>query len=276
MLQPHPPSRPLRLSSVLAALLIVVLAAPLAAYTIYFKDGSRLIAREKYRVEGEKAYIVLQNGAESVYSASEIDVERTREANQSNYGTALVLEDGKVKETAIENVPRREQPTLRDLIKSGAAGPSNVPDRPRPDATPEVVQPVEPEPTGPGRTLAGFLDLATLEHRGFADLDLAGELSQEFLRREVNDVHIYQGSTARRPLVEVVAGSEASVFRAIRVAAVGLLELDQRYPGQIEAIELLLVTPKGARAGQFVLTPERVDELRTLDTPTFYLRYVQF
>jgi hypothetical protein len=268
----------LRLSSVLAALLIVVLAAPLAAYTIYFKDGSRLIAREKYRIEGEKAYIVLQNGAESVYNASEIDVERTREANQSNYGTALVLEDGKVKETAIENVPRREQPTLRDLIKSGAAGPSNVPDRPRPDAAPEVVQPTEPEPepTGPGRTLAGFLDLATLEHRGFADLDLAGELSQEFLHRELTDVHIYQGSTARRPLVEIVTGSETSVFRAIRVAAVGLLELEQRYPGQIEAIELLLVTPKGARAGQFVITPERVDELRTLDTPTFYLRYVQF
>ena len=41
---------------------LLLIAAPLTAYTIYLKDGSRLIAREKYTLEGDRALIVLQNG----------------------------------------------------------------------------------------------------------------------------------------------------------------------------------------------------------------------
>lgn len=265
------------LSIALGVLLAFAVASPLAAFTIYFKDGSKLIARDRYRVEGDKAYIVLPNGTETIYAASQIDTARTERANRSDYGTALVLEDGKVKEVAIEDVPRRGQPTLRDLITSGAAGPSKPPDSLDRPTTADLPEPTtDLAPSGPPRTPAGFNDLARLERRGFADLDLAGELSQEFLRHEVPEVHIYQGTAAKRPLVEVITGSEASVFRAIRIAAVGLYTLEERYPGQIEAIELLLITPKGARAGQFVITPEMVEELKGVDTPTFFLRHVEF
>ena len=72
------------------ALILLFLAAPMAAYTIYLRDGARLIAKEKYTLDGDRALIVLQNGTQTFLAASEIDVPRTDAANRNNYGTAMV------------------------------------------------------------------------------------------------------------------------------------------------------------------------------------------
>lgn len=103
------------------ALLIsfLVVAAPLGAYTIYLKDGSRIIAREAHKIEEGKALIVLQNGTQTFIDAAEIDLERTAEANRANYGTALILEDGEFKEAPTEYVAPREE-TLTDIARPGS------------------------------------------------------------------------------------------------------------------------------------------------------------
>lgn len=269
-------------SSLLHTALILVLAlavaSPALAYTIYLKDGNTLIAREKYRVEGDRAYFTLQNGTETYYPLSEIDVERTAEANQKDVGTAMVLEGGRVREVPIEDVQRRgreERPTLRDLIARGEAGPSSLPER----------EPTEDLPSRQGdeqqelpRTRGGYVDLGALDKEAYADLRIASQLLDVFARRELEDVEIFRGTTDRRPLVEVVTGSEAGVFRAVVVAAKALLQLREQNP-RLEAVELLLTTPSGHRAGQFVITPDTARELlisREIDVTSFFLQYVQF
>ena len=77
----------------LAAALCLLLAAPLAAYTIYLKDGTRMQAKEKYRVVNGQAMITLPNGTRGVLDVREIDVKRTEEANRVDYGgNAVVVE----------------------------------------------------------------------------------------------------------------------------------------------------------------------------------------
>ena len=96
------------------ALVLLLVAAPIAAYTIYLKDGSRLIAREKYTLDGERALILLQNGTQTFLAASEIDVPRTDAANRNNYGTAMVLQDGELIDSAPQTDAGRQE-TLTEL-----------------------------------------------------------------------------------------------------------------------------------------------------------------
>ena len=80
-------------SKILAAGLALALAASSSwAYTVYLKDGSKLVAKDKYKVQGDMALIVLANGTQTSLKLAEIDQEKTALANQSNYGTAVVLE----------------------------------------------------------------------------------------------------------------------------------------------------------------------------------------
>ena len=46
----------------ITAFLVAVLCAPLAAYTVILKDGSKLIAQQAPTFEGDQAIIVLQSG----------------------------------------------------------------------------------------------------------------------------------------------------------------------------------------------------------------------
>jgi hypothetical protein len=260
--------------------LVLAVASPSLAYTIYLKDGNRMVAREKYRVEGDRAYFTMQNGTRTYLPLSEIDVERTAKANEKDVGTAMVLEGGKVQEVPIEDVQRRsrkEHPTLRDLITRGDAGPSSLSE---PEATEDVGRRDTNEPSAAElpRTRAGYVDLGALDMKCFDDPGIVSQLRDLYARRELDDVEVYRGTNPHRPLVEVVTGSEAGVFRAIAVSAIALLQLQEQDPNRIEAVELLLTTPSGARAGQFVITPDSARELlgREIDVTSFFLRHVQF
>ena len=71
----------------LLALLGLLAAASLllatAAYTIVLKDGSTLVAKEKYTVQNGRAIITLLNGTQTFVPADRIDVKRTEQANRS-------------------------------------------------------------------------------------------------------------------------------------------------------------------------------------------------
>ena len=98
-----------------AATLLLVLGAPLAAYTVILKDGSQLIAQEAPSIEGDQAIIVLQSGTKTSIAAAEIDLERTRKANLHELGSAVILENGQFTSTPAKIKPAREE-RLSDLI----------------------------------------------------------------------------------------------------------------------------------------------------------------
>lgn len=253
------------------ALLVLLAATPAAAYTIYLKDGARIVAREQYKVIDQTAYIVLPNGTTTFIDADEIDVPRTEEANQRQLGSALVLEGGQVRELTAEDAQRVERRrTLADLISDRGSAPEPLPEARR-EVTTHAAEDLIHTP-------GGWPDLDALPPRPLSDLGLAAEIKAMFVAQGLELVEVHQGTAPRRPLLRVTAGSEASVFRAVAVSCAALMRLREARPDQVEALELVMTTPDRERAGQFVVTPETAAQLMTkeVDIATFFLAHVQF
>jgi hypothetical protein len=91
-------------------------------------------------------------------------------------------------------------------------------------------------------------------------------------------VELYQGTQASRPFAEISTNSEASVFRALKIAAEALLAVQQDHPDKVSALELLLATPERERAGQFVLTRDLARDLvgDHVEVAHFFVEHVQF
>lgn len=250
----------------LAALVAVLTTAPLAAYTVVLKDGSTIQAKVKYQVQGDRAVITLPNGTQTFVRANQIDVARTEQANKLDYGTAVVLRGDP--SSAAPAPPPAQGKRLSDLIARDQAVPR---------ALPEIRRETKREAAPVGRTTSGFSDLAGLPRKPFSPLEAASGLQQFFRGQQIEEVAIYQGTQAGRPLLEVTTNSEAAVFRALTVSSNALLHVRETHPG-IEALELLLVTPTKERAGQFVLTPQMAAELvaKKVEVSAFFLDHVQF
>lgn len=258
-------------AAALALLALLLFAAPAAAYTIYLKDGSRIAAREQYKVVDGTAYIVMPNGTTTFIDAAEIDVPRTEEANQQKLGSALVLSGGQVREMTVDDArPIERRRTLADLISSRDGGGAALPEARRGASTPA---------TGElSLTAGGYPDLRTLPPRPLADLDLAAQIQQMYVGQGLEVVEVLEGTGPSRPRVLITTGSEASVFRALAVTCAALMRLRASRPDAVEAIELVMTTPDQEKAGQFVVTPDLAAQLMTkqVDIATFFLAHVQF
>src|SRR5947199_1264929 len=75
----HPRPAILFLAALLASATLLLAAS---AYTIFLKDGSSLVARQKYTVQNGRAIIILLNGTETFVALDKIDIPRTDAANK--------------------------------------------------------------------------------------------------------------------------------------------------------------------------------------------------
>ena len=243
------------LVTALAALLAILMAAPLAAYTIYFKDGRTLNTKGKPRIVNGRAVVTLLNGTSAAFDPAQIDQKKTDEMNQRDLGAAVILDQGTNRPQATPAPQAEPQSRLSD-IAAREIGPR---DRP-------AVRPNTPA--------AGA---ATSSRAPYGDAAVASELSQFFLGQKAEHVEILQGSQGR-PLARVTTSSETSVFRALLTGANALLHVRGRYPQKVDGLELVMVTPNGERAGQFTLTPEMAEDLvaKRVGLVSFFLNNVQF
>ncbi len=255
----------------LLALLGLLAAAPLiaAGYTIFLKDGSRLVAKEKYKIENGRAIITLPNGTQTFVAAAQVDVKRTEEYNRAGYGGAVVL-PGTPQDVGSAPAESQKEKTLADLIASRAAAPRDLPGSRREKA--------ESTAGSLTKTKAGYLDFAAVARRPYPHSEVALELQQFFRGQGIEEIQIYQGTRADHPLLEITANSEGSVFKSINTAANALLHVRDLFPDRVAAFDLMLTTPERERAGQFVLTPEMSTDLvsKKLDVTAFFVRNVQF
>lgn len=250
----------------LGALIGILAAGPLAAYTIYLKDGSTIQAKGKYRIEGNRAYIVLPNGTQSFIDARQIDVKRTEEANKSDYGgNAVILQEAAPPRDGTQAAPRQRR--LSDVIATRGA------ELPGPQR-----DPVKATPQDAVKTKSGNSDFATVPRRSYEPPEIAGEIRQFFLGQGIPEVMIYAGTRPSHPLVQVTVGTESGVFKGLAVGANAVLHIRDRFPGKVDAFELLLVTSAGERGGQFVLTPEMASDLvaKKVQLAAFFVENVQF
>lgn len=252
------------------AILLLLVTAPLfaAGYAIYLKDGSRIIAKQKYKVDKGRAIIILLNGTETFVPLSQLDVKRTEDANKEGHGGALVL-PGTPQDVGPSTVQPPKEKTLSDLVASREATPRVLPESKR-----ERTE----TPGGIARTKAGFVDFATVARKPYPNAEVTAELQQFFHGQGTEEVEIYQGTRADELLLEITTNSEGSVFKALTTAANALLHIRDASPSRVAAFELLLTTPERERAGQFVLTPEMATDLvaKKVDVTAFFVKHVQF
>ena len=247
----------------------MVAATPLGAYTIYLRDGSTLIAKEKYRVEDGKALIVLQNGTQTFIEATEIDVEKTERVNKGNYGTAFFIDDdGKVIEAPV--TPTEKQ-TLTDL-----AGRSDTTASSRNLATRPAAG--ESDTASHLKTDAGFTDMTVAPRTPYRDLDISVEISRFLRTMGLTEFKIFQGTSGKRIFLEMTTNSEATVFRSLEVAADTLVHLRNQFPDQIEELEILFLSSNRERAGQFLIDEELAAQLgdKNTETSEIFIANVEF
>lgn len=256
------PRRPILLTLLLA----VSIAIPAGAYTIYLKDGSRILARAKYTTEGEKAIIVLENGTQTFLNASEIDVQRTESVNEIAGGNALVFEDGKFVERSEVDTRVEERQTVADLIARGEATMRGTTRQPS-DALGVSRQPV---------TITTRIE--DIQRQPMRDLELTTALKEAFAEHGLEGVPIFQGTERQRPLIELTADSEASVFHNLEVAAAVLLSVRENHAEQCEVMELLMSTANKERAGEFALTAEMAESITAdgAELSAFFVDNVRF
>lgn len=258
---------PRRTLRTIAAVLLALCAGPLAAYTVWLKDGSSIAARGPYEVKKGKAIITLVNGEQSFIDASQIDVARTAAANQGkDYGTT---ELGTTRVMPGQEAPPPPDKSLSDLIATH---------RPSARQLPNAKRPGELAPGQTARSKAGYLDLTTMPRVPYPRAEVIADLQPFFRSQQVEEVEIWKGSQPDRLLIEVTAGSEAAVFQALNAGANALLRVRERFPQEIAAVEMLMKTPTREKAGQFVLTPEAAAALvaKKIDAPAFFVANVQF
>jgi len=231
---------------------------PLAAYTIYLKDGSHIIAKQKYKVEGKRAIITLPSGTESFLDLAQIDVPKTDEANRQNFGTALVLNDGKLTNSKPAPPPPKER-TLGDLIEQRQVGPN--------------IGLAEGE-----ANRAGGATPSSVTPKPYPDTEIVDRITHYLSARGLQQIVVLRGDRLERPRIDIVTDSESAVFRALEAGATLLAQLRQDHPKSILALALHLHTSSGEHAGDFILTPERASELLggEEEVSEFYVRHVQF
>jgi hypothetical protein len=253
----------------LLCLLACLFAAPAFAYTIYLKDGSRIVAREKHRVEGDRAIITLMNGTQTFLAAKEIDEARTEQANQ--IGTGRAQELGQQKELPPAGPKGPERKNLGDLIKERGNQPREREQARRDEA-------VIGEPPPAGKTKAGFADLFNLPRQAFTYQDVATDFKRMLANEGLNGASVYQGTKVNRPLVELRTATEAEVFEALRSVASAMIDLKSRFDAKVGAVEIVMVTPNRQRAGQFELSLDEAEALvdRRINPSDFFMAQVQF
>ena len=251
--------------------LLVLLAVPAFAYTVILKDGSRVQTKKKYRISGDKAIITLVNGSESFLLLSQIDIPATDRANQNDYGgTAVVLDSGKDQALPPTPPPAPAQPgSLADLIRRRQLE-GKVPE-------PKTRTPPTTAPAAPPRP-PSFYEVPAAgksSRRPFPNTGVTDALAAYLRGQGVEEFRLYAGSKSGRVLIEATTASEASAFKALTVAANALLEVK---PKEVAAIELIMATPAGERAGTFVITPEQAGQLTSnkIEVSAFYVQNVQF
>ncbi|MEM9556651.1 MAG: hypothetical protein AAGC60_20495 [Acidobacteriota bacterium] len=257
----------------LAAVLVLGLlsAGPLLGYVVVLKDGSQITTQKAPTVDGERVILVLQNGTQAFYRASEVDFEKTEALNaDANLSNARVLEGFRSGAELDKPEPPEEAPSFAELASRRQQ--LTLPDRQR---RPERAD--DPAIELP-YTRAGFIDLLSMERQPLGDDAVVTDIQSYLKSQGHEDIRVWAGSAADRPFIELTAASEASVFKGLKDVANCLVQMRDRHPNAVSSFDLLMLTDARVRAGQFTLTAEMANLLATdqMEPPDFFVQYVEF
>jgi hypothetical protein len=226
-----------------------------AIYVVVLKDGSRVVAREKYEVKGNNAVVRLKNGALTSIPLAYIDMATTERINAMNLGDAVALEalDGE----PVTRPTATQTPSVAHLgrIRQGVATAEGEAALPTP--TPGI----------------------TLQSEGYRD-PRVDRAFQEGLERY--KLYLYRTSRGTRPeflFIEVQVSGQSEVYKSLQAVATTYHVLTQSAPERApEQVEIQMLNEARKEAGLFRINATDAAELATgkVSAEDFYLKHVIF
>ena len=238
--------KPTRRNLLIALALFLLVASASQAVVIYFKDGSKEVVADSYRIEGNRMIAVLQSGQETAIRLDAVDLEKTEAMAKVAKGSAVVIDHQTPEETAEALEKAR---TVADLMREKSTLPTAIPLAERTSRTLRY-------------TPAGNVDFLGSPRRELTPPARA-ELIESLLQRHgLGEAAAFQGTQANRVLIDVVTATKGEVFAALESCARMLVDLKAQWP-EVRGLELAMSTGTRSRAGQFVLTPEHAEALKS-------------
>jgi hypothetical protein len=213
------------------------------AVIIYFKDGSKEIIADRYRVDGNRVIAVLQSGQETAIPLAAVDLEKTEAMSKMVRGSAKVIDRVQDEEAAALKQAR----TVADLMRERSTLPTPAP---LAENTSRSLR----------YTPAGNVDFLGSTRRQLTPPARAALIESLLEGHGLEAAAAYQGTEANRVLIDIVTGTRGEVYEALKSSAAVLLELRRAWP-EVRGLELAMATGTRSRAGQFVLTPEQAELL---------------
>lgn len=254
-------------SCLVAALLALMGTSSALAYTIVLKDGTNMVAQEKYEIHGDQAMVTLLNGSQTVIDLKEIDIAKTDDANSGPVmGDAVVLTERGMERLRAATADPDRQRTLQDLIQERQAAARRA-EKETPTNSDLKVR------TTPG----GHPDFTSLRRLPLDSDAMTAGIGELLVEGGIDRFRVYRGTRSNHVFIELVAGNEEEVFAALESLAQITVEVRQRYP-QIEGLEVLMTSTSRSRAGQFLFTSQNAPLLvnNRMTPADFFLEYVQY
>ncbi len=246
----------LRAALVLGACLLVP-AVSMAAYAVILKDGTRIVAKERFKVQGDLAIITLENGTVTQIQLSKVDVGASDRQSAQGVGGAVPLDSGTPTSTKPANGGRDgSSPSLLEVAKRAKL---------RDEQRKKAEASMKTGSKGVSTALIPYPE-RDVANAFFADLEKAG----------LANITTWAGSEKGALRIDLTADSETQVFAALQ--AIGKKYQDMKGSTSLapDRIELNMKTTTGEDAGSFSFDIGQIAPLLRgeLSPPEFYVRNV--
>jgi hypothetical protein len=225
-----------------------------AVYVVILRNGSRVVAKEKYQIKGPNALFVSKIGTYTSIPLAQIDVEATDRVNSQGLGDAQLL--AWVDAKRVEPTPTPTPPVAAlGYIHEGVA--AKIGDAARPTPTPGI----------------------TLRDSHFRDAQV-----EEAFQQGLESYHLYlyrtsQGTKPAYLFIEISVNGQPETLKALMAVAETYELLAKKAPERLpERVEVQMLNESGREAGVFRLSAADAAELATgkVTPENFYVQHVIF
>jgi hypothetical protein len=218
-------------------LLFLVAHQALAVYVVVLRNGTRIVAKDKYQVKGPNAIFVTKIGTLTSIPLSQVDVTATEKANALNLGDAQALDWVDI---------QRVFPTPTPTPQMSALG------RIRPGIATKEGDAAKPTPT-PG---VGYRETRYRDPQ----VDQAFQQGMESYH-----LYLYRTSEGTQPgylFLEIQVNGQPETLKALQAVSSTYQLLAEKAPNRLpERVEIQMINEAGKEAGLFRMSVADAAEL---------------
>ena len=235
-------------------LVLLVAHQALAVYVVVLRNGTRVVAREKYQVKGPNAIFMTKIGTLTSIPLSQINVEVTEKVNAMKLGDAEALDWVDIQKIFPTPTPTRAVSAL-GRIRSGIATKEGEAAKPTP--TPGVV---------------------------YRDARYRDQQVDQAFQQGLESYHLYlyrtsEGTQPGYLFIEIQVNGQPETLKALQAVSMTYQLLVEKAPTRLpEAVEIQMINEAGKEAGVFRMSVADAAELVSgkVTPDKYFLEHVIF